>query len=98
MATLAPCAAKRTAIAWPMPDEPPVTSRFLPFRPGMPAVGPFCETGSCLTRGLIHPPCLPCNQDATAGHHPQEVLRLCKLPAPMRPVVMGLGTHHAASS
>src|SRR5206468_2689954 len=35
MATLAPCSAKRTAIAWPMPELPPVTSTFLPFRPGM---------------------------------------------------------------
>src|SRR5215470_7993959 len=30
MATLAPSCAKRTAIAWPMPDEAPVISVFLP--------------------------------------------------------------------
>src|SRR4051795_2382473 len=35
MATLAPCSAKRTAIACPMPEEPPVTRTFLPLRPGM---------------------------------------------------------------
>ena len=38
MATLAPCSAKRTAIAWPMPELPPVTRTFLPFRPGMASV------------------------------------------------------------
>src|SRR3712207_1333702 len=38
MATLAPCSAKRTAIAWPMPELPPVTSTFLPRRPGMASV------------------------------------------------------------
>ena len=38
MATLAPCSAKRTAIAWPMPELPPVTSTFLPFRPRMASV------------------------------------------------------------
>ena len=27
-----------TAIAWPMPEVPPVTSTFLPLRPGMPSV------------------------------------------------------------
>src|SRR5918999_3501096 len=35
MATLAPYSAKRTAIAWPIPDVPPVTSTFLPFSPRM---------------------------------------------------------------
>jgi hypothetical protein len=25
--------AKRTAIAWPIPDVPPVTNTFLPFKP-----------------------------------------------------------------
>src|SRR3954447_16599531 len=39
MATLAPNWAKRTAIAWPMPELPPVTRTFLPFRPGMASVG-----------------------------------------------------------
>src|SRR3954447_12940955 len=39
MATLAPNWAKRTAIAWPMPELPPVTRTFLPARPGMPSVG-----------------------------------------------------------
>src|SRR3954451_7231820 len=34
MATLAPYCAKRTAIAWPIPELPPVTSTFLPSRPG----------------------------------------------------------------
>src|SRR5688500_13847851 len=38
MATFAPCSAKRTAIAWPMPDVPPVTSTFLPLRPRMPSL------------------------------------------------------------
>ena len=37
MATLAPCSAKRTAIACPIPEVPPVTRTFLPFRPGIPA-------------------------------------------------------------
>src|SRR3954469_17989013 len=36
MATLAPCSAKRTAIACPIPDEPPVTRTFFRFRPGIP--------------------------------------------------------------
>src|SRR5215210_357563 len=35
MATLAPYSAKRTAIACPMPELPPVTRTFLPFSPGM---------------------------------------------------------------
>src|SRR4051795_1011336 len=39
MATLAPNWAKRTAIAWPMPELPPVTRTFLPFSPGMASVG-----------------------------------------------------------
>src|SRR4051794_32437847 len=39
MATLAPNWAKRTAIAWPMPELPPVTRTFLSARPGMPSVG-----------------------------------------------------------
>src|SRR5919106_5147230 len=38
MATFAPYSAKRTAMAWPMPDVPPVTRTFLPFRPRMPSV------------------------------------------------------------
>src|SRR4051812_13950145 len=33
MATLAPSSAKRTAIACPMPELPPVTSTFLPWMP-----------------------------------------------------------------
>jgi len=37
MATLAPCSAKRTAIACPMPDVPPVTRTFLPSSPRMPS-------------------------------------------------------------
>src|SRR3954454_13768702 len=45
MATLAPCAAKRTAIACPIPDEPPVTSRFLPFRPGIPTSARVASCG-----------------------------------------------------
>src|SRR5436305_5231687 len=36
MATLAPYSAKRTAIAWPIPELPPVTSTFLPWSPFMP--------------------------------------------------------------
>src|SRR5947209_8712421 len=36
MATLAPYSAKRTAIAWPIPELPPVTSTFLPWSPLMP--------------------------------------------------------------
>src|SRR3954452_15779125 len=39
MATLAPNWAKRTAIAWPMPELPPVTRTFLPFSPGMASAG-----------------------------------------------------------
>src|SRR3954462_5202922 len=35
MATFAPYSAKRTAIAWPMPELPPVTRTFLPSSPGM---------------------------------------------------------------
>src|SRR5262245_65458881 len=38
MATFAPYSAKRTAIAWPMPELPPVTSTFLPFSPRSPSV------------------------------------------------------------
>ncbi len=38
MATLAPCSAKRTAIACPIPELPPVTRTFLPLRPGMASV------------------------------------------------------------
>src|SRR4051812_12122241 len=34
MATLAPYSANRTAIAWPMPELPPVTRTFLPASPG----------------------------------------------------------------
>src|SRR5919197_2012854 len=37
MATLAPYSAKRTAIAWPMPELPPVTRTFLPFSPRRPS-------------------------------------------------------------
>src|SRR3954447_5412129 len=37
MATLAPYSAKRTAIAWPIPELPPVTSTFLPWSPLMAA-------------------------------------------------------------
>src|SRR5918999_6070139 len=33
MATLAPYSAKRTAMAWPMPEVPPVTSTFLSRSP-----------------------------------------------------------------
>src|SRR6516162_7076710 len=35
MATFAPNSANFTAIAWPMPDVPPVTSTPLPFKPGI---------------------------------------------------------------
>src|SRR3954454_16324765 len=35
MATFAPYSAKRTAIAWPIPELPPVTSTFLPWSPRM---------------------------------------------------------------
>src|ERR671925_2156989 len=38
MATFAPYSAKRTAIAWPIPEVPPVTRTFLPFSPRMAAV------------------------------------------------------------
>src|ERR671918_3020208 len=37
MATFAPCSAKRTAIACPIPDVPPVTRTFLPLSPRMPS-------------------------------------------------------------
>jgi hypothetical protein len=33
MATLAPNSANRTAIAWPMPEVPPVTRTFFPLSP-----------------------------------------------------------------
>src|SRR4051794_19260129 len=39
MATLAPNWAKRTAIAWPMPELPPATRTLRPFRPGMLSAG-----------------------------------------------------------
>src|SRR6266542_1081887 len=39
MPTLAPYSAKRTAIAWPIPEVPPVTRTFLPFSPRMPSLG-----------------------------------------------------------
>src|SRR5919108_336089 len=39
MATLAPNWAKRTAMAWPIPELPPVTRTLRPFRPGMASVG-----------------------------------------------------------
>src|SRR5918994_5835510 len=72
MATLAPCAAKRTAIACPIPDEPPVTSRFLPIRPGMPArrsrgstVGAVCDTGSPHMRA--HAGAVPSTQPGCDG-------------------------------
>src|SRR3954454_21242629 len=35
MATFAPYSAKRTAMAWPIPELPPVTSTFLPWSPFM---------------------------------------------------------------
>src|SRR5918996_5934237 len=38
MATLAPYSAKRTVIAWPIPELPPVTSTFLPSSPLRPGV------------------------------------------------------------
>jgi hypothetical protein len=38
IATFAPYSAKRTAIAWPMPELPPVTSTFLPSMPRSPFV------------------------------------------------------------
>jgi hypothetical protein len=38
IATFAPYSAKRTAIAWPMPELPPVTSTFLPSMPRSPLV------------------------------------------------------------
>jgi hypothetical protein len=50
MATFAPCSAKRTAIACPIPELPPVTSTFLPRSPGMEsvlvAVGAACAMRS----------------------------------------------------
>src|SRR3954471_22499685 len=48
MATFAPCSAKRTAIACPIPDEPPVTRTFFPVRPGMP---PRPSCGSAVGAG-----------------------------------------------
>src|SRR5437773_1693970 len=49
MATLEPYSANRTAMAWPMPEVPPVTSTFLPFSPFMrflPLVGPTSRLGA----------------------------------------------------
>src|ERR671936_1931247 len=53
MATLAPYSAKRTAIACPIPDVPPVTSTFFPFSPRMPSLvasGATAVIGSSLRR------------------------------------------------
>src|SRR3954451_8014359 len=48
MATLAPYSAKRTAMAWPMPELPPVTRTFLPARPGSRLV-----PGAAVGRGFV---------------------------------------------
>src|SRR5919106_3899853 len=57
MARLAPCSAKRTAIACPIPDEPPVTRTFFAFTPGIPprrscgsAVGAGCDIAVTMRR------------------------------------------------
>src|SRR4051795_3087582 len=52
MATFAPCSAKATAMAWPMPELPPVTSTFLPSRPGSRLV-PGAEEGRVLVMGMV---------------------------------------------
>src|SRR3954469_6872008 len=59
MATFAPCSAKRTAIAWPMPDEPPVMRTFLPWTPANAwrrssgsATGMVCDMRGLLGSGV----------------------------------------------
>src|SRR5688500_7184907 len=84
MATFAPCSAKRTAIAWPMPDVPPVTRTFLPSRPRMPSARgtgwvevlmapPSCGTVRSLRRGRNAPP-PGVTQGAVSGLQPGDVL------------------------
>src|SRR6188472_3686624 len=79
MATLAPYSAKRTAIAWPMPDVPPVTRTFLPFKPRMPSdtraaavmlmgIAPFHRIRGLIQRRFINRAApMPVESATTAG-------------------------------
>ncbi len=48
MATFAPYSANRTAIAWPMPELPPVTSTFFPSSPLSPLVRGLAVAAACV--------------------------------------------------